>query len=106
MDGAEPEGKDWEDVEIGILLEGIRRRYGYDFRHYSPASLKRRLYHMRGRAGFSHYTEVLDAVFHDECFFDQFLKHMSITVTDMFRDPLFYKAMREKIIPALKTFPY
>lgn len=49
---------------------------------------------------------MLDALFHDENFFGQFLGHMSVTVTDMFRDPLFYKSLREKVIPVLKTFPF
>lgn len=95
-----------EEVEMGLLLEGVRRRYGYDFTHYSHASLKRRLMHVREQAAMGRFTEMLDAVFHDEDFFENFLKHMSVTVTDMFRDPSFYRALREKVIPALKTFPF
>jgi chemotaxis protein methyltransferase CheR len=97
---------DLEKIEIDLLLEGIRLRYGYDFTHYSYSSLKRRLTQVRDNAQLVHYTEMLDHLFHDDSFFDQFLKHMSITVTEMFRDPEFYKAVREKIIPVLKTFPY
>jgi len=98
--------EDLEEVEMNLLLEGVRRRYGYDFTHYSHASLKRRLMHVRAQAGMVRFTEMLDALFHDESFFDRFLKHMSVTVTDMFRDPSFYRALREKVVPVLKTFPF
>lgn len=98
--------KDIEKHEIELLLEGIRRRYGYDFSNYSHASLMRRLEYMRDQANVARYTELLDRVFHDEAFFDKLLKHMSITVTEMFRDPLFYQAVREQVVPLLKTFPF
>ena len=95
-----------EMIEIELLLEGIRRRWGYDFTHYSMASVKRRLEHAKREAGFTHFTQLLDRLLHDETFFDRFLRHMSITVTEMFRDPSFYQAVREKLIPVLKTFPF
>jgi chemotaxis protein methyltransferase CheR len=95
-----------EKIEIELLLQGIRRRYGYDFTHYSPASLKRRLISARDQAQAGRFTEMLDKVLHNEAAFDQFLKHMSVTVTDMFRDPSFYNALRKKVIPALRTFPF
>jgi chemotaxis protein methyltransferase CheR len=95
-----------ERIEIDLLLEGIRRRWGHDFTHYAYASLKRRLEHARGDAGLTRFTELLDLLLHDQCAFDGFLKHMSITVTEMFRDPAFYQAVREKVIPVLKTFPF
>lgn len=97
---------DVERIEIDLLLDGIGRRWGYDFTHYSHASLKRRLEHARGEAGVRRFTELLDLLLHDQRAFDGFLKHMSITVTEMFRDPLFYKALRESVIPVLKTFPF
>lgn len=98
--------RDIEKIEIDLLLEGIHRRWGYDFTHYSYASVKRRLEHAREDAGLSRFTELTDLLLHDERAFDRFLRHMSITVTEMFRDPLFYKAVREKIVPVLKTFPF
>lgn len=95
-----------EDLEIDLLLEGIRRRYGYDFSNYSHASLKRRLAQLRDRAGLARYTAMLDRVLHDERFFDELLMQMSITVTEMFRDPGFYRAVRDEVVPILKTFPF
>ncbi|MBV8549163.1 MAG: protein-glutamate O-methyltransferase CheR [Alphaproteobacteria bacterium] len=97
---------DAETMEIDMLLEGIRGRYGYDFTHYSRASLKRRIRHARQNIGVESYTALLDRLFHDERSFDSFLRTMSISVTEMFRDPLFYRAIREEIIPVLKTYPF
>ncbi|MCW5589737.1 MAG: protein-glutamate O-methyltransferase CheR [Legionellales bacterium] len=95
-----------EQIEIDLIIKGIHARWGYNFTHYSQASLRRRLEYMREEAGFSRLTELLDRVLHDEDFFDFFLRSMSITVTEMFRDPPFYLALREKVIPLLKTFPF
>ena len=97
---------DAEKMEIDMLLEGIRNRYGYDFTHYSQASMKRRIDLVRDQAGLTSYTALLNSLFHNEQHFDAFLKHMSITVTEMFRDPPVYSAIREKIIPILKTYPF
>lgn len=101
-----PERNDIESIEIDLLLEAVRRRYGYDFTHYSHASVKRRLEHARNESGLTHFTELLHRLLHDELFFDRFLKHMSVTVTEMFRDPPFYRAIREQLIPILKTYPF
>ncbi len=98
--------KSGEKVEIDTLLAGIRNRYGYDFTHYSYSSLKRRLERAREHAQATRYTELLDILFHNERSFDEFLRHMSITVTEIFRDPQFYRAVHEQIVPVLKTFPF
>lgn len=95
-----------EEVEIDMLLQGIRSRYGYDFTHYSRASLKRRLERALAHTRLTHFTELLDRLFHDETCFDEFLKIMSITVTEMFRDPAFYLAIRKEVVPVLKTYPF
>ncbi len=95
-----------EKIEVELLLAGIQKRYGYDFNNYSHASLMRRLEKARDHAKVSRFTELLDKLLHDEKCFDDFLKHMSITVTEMFRDPLFYQSVREHIVPILKTFPF
>ncbi len=97
---------DDESTEIESLLKGIHERYGYDFTHYSQASLKRRLNRVREHTKLFSYPELLERLYQDEQCFDLFLKHMSITVTEMFRDPAVYLSIREKIIPILKTFPF
>jgi chemotaxis protein methyltransferase CheR len=95
-----------ETLEIDLLLRGIRARYGYDFSHYSHASRKRRLARALSEAKLTRYTELLDLLLHDEGAFDHFLKHMSVTVTEMFRDPNCYRAIREQVVPLLKTYPF
>jgi chemotaxis protein methyltransferase CheR len=97
---------DAERIEIDLLLEGALRRYGYDFRHYSFASLKRRLEHARQEARLTRFSEMLDPLLHDARFFDSLLKILSVTVTEMFRDPPYYQAVRENIAPILKTYPF
>lgn len=97
---------DLESIEIDTLLNGIRSRYGYDFTHYSRASLKRRLERVLAQTGAMHFTELLGRLFHDGASFDEFLKTMSVTVTEMFRDPAFYRAIREQVVPILKTYPF
>lgn len=106
VDVSPQERSDTESISIDLLLQGIKRRWGYDFTHYSYASVKRRLEQARKEAGFERYTELLDSLLYDGAAFDRFLKYMSISVTEMFRDPPFYKSIREKIIPALKTYPF
>jgi len=94
-----------EKLEIELLLEAVYSRHGYDFRHYAPASLKRRIKHLMAISGLHHVSEMLPRILHDELFFDAFLKDMSIVVTEMFRDPKVFLALREKIVPILKTYP-
>jgi chemotaxis protein methyltransferase CheR len=97
---------DSEELELDMLLDGIHSRYGYDFAHYSRASLKRRLERALAQTRLTHFSELLDLLFHDEQSFEGFLKIMSITVTEMFRDPPFYQAIRKHVVPLLKTYPF
>lgn len=101
-----PREHDIEKIEIDMLLEGIRNRYGYDFSHYSRASLKRRVDRVREHGRLSSYAALLDKLNHDAGYFDEFLKSVSITVTELFRDPPFYLAVRRQLVPMLKTFPF
>lgn len=94
------------DRATDMLLHGIHIRYGYDFTHYSRASLKRRIGRMLVQTGQTNLTELLDRLIHEEQCFDEFLKLMSITVTEMFRDPAFYQSVREYVVPVLKTYPF
>ncbi len=98
--------KNLEEIEIELLLEAIFHRYGYDFRQYAKASLKRRISQRMQRAGVSRIADLIPLMLHDKAFFDCFLKDMSVTVTDMFRDPAFFEALRAQVIPVLKTYPF
>lgn len=95
-----------ERIEIELLLEAIFQRYGYDFRSYSRASIERRTRQFLTTSGCASVSEMIPRVLHDEQFFSRLAKFFSISVTEMFRDPFFYAALREKVVPLLKTWPH
>lgn len=95
-----------EDLEIQLLLEGIFRRYGYDFRDYAPASLKRRIWTCARNEKVKTISELQQKILRGHETMDRFLETLSINVTEMFRDPEFYRAVREKVIPYLRTYPF
>jgi chemotaxis protein methyltransferase CheR len=97
---------DLEQLEIELLLEAIYRRYGLDFRQYAQASLKRRLYRRLHAEGLETLSELQNRLLHDPPCMERLLLYLSINVTAMFRDPSFYVAVREKIVPALHTYPF
>ncbi len=92
-------------IEIELLLEAIQRWRGYDFRQYARASLRRRVSSLMGKLGVEHVSELIPRVLRDDAVFSDFLKEMSVTVTEMFRDPAFYVAFREKVLPHLRSYP-
>jgi chemotaxis protein methyltransferase CheR len=94
------------NIEIQLLMEAIFLRYGYDFRNYSKAHIKRRVLHRLGLGNLSSVSQLQDLVLRDRAFFNEFLYDLSINVTEMFRDPDFYKSLRENIIPKLRTYAY
>jgi len=93
-------------LETELLLEAVFQRYGYDFRHYASASLTRRISIQLRRQKIKHISELIPVLLHNKEAFDLFLQDMSITVTDMFRNPPFFKELRNLIVPKLKTWPY
>lgn len=95
-----------EDLEIQLLLEAIFLKYGYDFRDYSKAHLKRRIMHRLSLSELSSISEMQHQLLYDRTFLETLLKDFSINVTEMFRDPLFYKAFRQEVVPVLKTYPF
>ena len=95
-----------DSLDLKELLDSIRFRYGYDFTDYSQASLKRRVEHYMSTHAVTHFKEFAQALLKDESLFENFVQELSVTVTEMFRDPLFYLALREKVIPRLATYPH
>jgi len=95
-------------VELNIqgLLEAIYHTYGYDFRNYSEAHIKRRVMNRMAMSGIKDITELQAKVLNEEAFASILLQDLSINVTEMFRDPGFYKSLREKVMPILKTYPF
>jgi chemotaxis protein methyltransferase CheR len=95
-----------ERVEIDLLLEGVYRRYGFDFREYAPASLKRRLWRRIHAEALHSVSGLQEKVLHDPACMERLLLDLSINVTSMFRDPSFYVAFRQKVAPLLRTYPF
>ena len=93
------------EIELKLLLEAINLKYSYDFRHYSQASMKRRVVQAMNRMKCPNLLELQEKVIQDsECFYD-LLQFFTIPVSEMFRDPSYFLALRERVIPILKTYP-
>jgi chemotaxis protein methyltransferase CheR len=102
-----PEGRlETEALELQLLLEGVYRQYGFDFREYAPASLKRRVWRRVHAEHAGTIAGLLERVLHDPDVMERLLLDLSINVTSMFRDPTFYGAFRKQVVPLLKTYPF
>ncbi len=97
---------DLERIEIELLLEGIFRHYGFDFRSYAYASIRRRLWKRIEEEGLSSVSALQEKVLHDPAMMEKLLLDLSINVTAMFRDPGFYVTFREHVVPLLRTYPF
>jgi chemotaxis protein methyltransferase CheR len=94
-----------EDIEFRLLLEAIFRKYHYDFRGYSLASIKRRLTQARVHFGCSTFSVLQDRVLHDASVLPQLLAFLTVQVSELFRDPSYFRALRTQVIPHLRTYP-
>ena len=94
-----------EEIEIRLLLDAIYLRYHYDFRSYSLASVKRRLNAAKEQMGAETLAALQDQVLREPRAFTQLLQFLTIGVSDMFRDPSFFRALRAQIVPELRTYP-
>lgn len=93
------------DLEIELLLEGLYRYYGYDFREYAQASLRRRIWNFARNEKLKTISSVQELVLHDPQALERFLSALSVNVTAMFRDPNFFRLFRQKVVPMLRTYP-
>jgi chemotaxis protein methyltransferase CheR len=98
--------RDLERIEVDLLMEGIFRHYGFDFRSYAFSSLKRRLWKRITAEGLHSISELQDRVLHDSAIMEKLLLDLSINVSSMFRDPSFYRCFRSHVIPVLRTYPF
>lgn len=94
-----------ETIEMNLLLEAVYQRSGYDFRNYAKAHLRRRLRHRMNISGCESFAEMQHRVLHVPEFLGDLLFDLSITTTEMFRDPEFYRAFRERVVALLDTYP-
>ena len=85
------------DIELKLLLEGILLRYQHDFRDYSVASLRRRMRQAMERFGCASLSQLQDRILHEPAMFAQMLQFFTVQVSEMFRDPAYFRALREKM---------
>src|SRR6478672_7586035 len=101
-----PAHDDLEQIELSLLLEAMFRQYGFDFREYAPASLRRRVWRRVFAEGLETISALQDKLLHDPACMERLLLDLSINVTAMFRDPTFYITFREKVVPLLRSYPF
>ncbi|GAA5786170.1 chemotaxis protein CheR [Chitiniphilus shinanonensis] len=93
------------DIELRLLIEGIYLKYNYDFRNYSPASLKRRVAHALAQLECKTVSALQDRILHSPQHFLDLLQYLTVPVSEMFRDPSYFLAIRDKVVPILSTYP-
>lgn len=94
------------DEQLSQLLNEVLERYGYDFTAYTKASLKRRINRLYGLDRFPSFAEFLYRIKTDKKYFNRFVEELTVNVTEMFRDPKFFRALRETVLPILATYPF
>ena len=92
-------------IELDLFLEALNRRYHYDFRSYSRSSLERRTELARSRSGCATLSELQGRLLHDPAVLPDIIDAMTVQVSELFRDPSYYLALRREVIPHLRTFP-
>jgi chemotaxis protein methyltransferase CheR len=100
------EALDLERIELDCLLEAVYRRYGFDFREYAPASLRRRVSRRVKLEELPSISALQEQLLRDPEVMQRLLLDLSINVTAMFRDPTFHVAFREQVVPILRTYPF
>jgi chemotaxis protein methyltransferase CheR len=93
------------DIEFQLLLDAIYLKYHYDFRAYAGSSLRRRLRTAMERFGCATLSQLQDKVLHDPATFPALLDYLTVQVSEMFRDPSYFKSLRETVVPMLRTYP-
>jgi chemotaxis protein methyltransferase CheR len=104
VSGARSAGREFE-IEFQLLIDAIYHMYHYDFRGYAVASLRRRLRAAMSRFGCQTLSQLQDKVVHDASVFPALLDFLTVQVSEMFRDPAYFLAVREHVVPMLRTYP-
>ena len=94
------------DIEFRLLIDAIYHMYHYDFRGYAPASLRRRLRAALSRFNCRTLSQLQDKIVHDAAAFTALLDFLTVQVSEMFRDPAYFLALREHVVPLLRTYPF
>jgi len=93
------------DLELGLLLEAIYQRYHYDFRQYAVSSLRRRVRQAMGRFDCARVSDLQHRLLHEPDVFAQAMQYFTVQVSEMFRDPDYFRVLREQVVPVLRTYP-
>jgi chemotaxis protein methyltransferase CheR len=93
------------EIELRLLMEAIYLKYSYDFRDYTGASQKRRVLYALGQLGLPSISALQERVLRDPAVFTQLLQYLTIPVSEMFRDPAYFLALRSQVVPVLHTYP-
>ena len=93
------------DIETQLLLDAVYLKYHYDFRGYAMASLKRRLQRAMEHFGCRSISALQERLLHDAAAFPVLLDFLTLPVSEMFRDPSYFRALREQVVPLLRTYP-
>lgn len=96
--------EDIQELEIRLLLEAVWQRWGYDLRDYAAPSIRRRVYAVLAASGCAHFGELQHRLLHDRDTFADFIERLTVRVTELFRDPMIYMAIRERVVPLLRTY--
>ena len=104
VDAAAVATRDFE-IEMQLLIDAIFLKYHYDFRTYAGASIKRRLVAAMSHFGCRTLSQLQDRMLHDARLFPRLLDYLTVQVSEMFRDPDYFRALREAVVPLLKTYP-
>lgn len=100
-----PAANNTDDIELQLLIDAIFLKYHYDFRRYAAASLKRRLMAAMGRFNCRTFSQLQDRLLHDPDLFPVLLDFLTVPVSEMFRDPEYFRSLRESVVPILRTYP-
>ena len=100
-----PEKNTIFDIEVKLFIEAVFMKYKYDFRQYGLASIKRRLSSALIAHDIKTVSALQEKILYEPAFFSAILQYMTISTTEMFRDPNYFKAFREKVLPYLKSYP-
>lgn len=95
-----------QDIELKLLLDAIYLKYHYDFRQYATVSLQRRLLLAAENFGCRTLSQLQDRLLHEPLIFPSLLDYLTVQVSEMFRDPTYYRTLRESVVPLLSTYPF
>ena len=101
-----PRGRSDFDIELDLLLEAVYHKYQHDFRRYARASLRRRIAQAMERFGAASVSQLQDRVLREPEVFAAMLQYFTVQVSEMFRDPPYFRALRERVVPMLATYPF